>query len=243
MLRFLFLLLCFTFADVCSIEEAEWKKAFLVTYPRSGNHWVRYLLEEVTGIATSSVNVDRYPQHSTEIYPFGGYLPQGGYEGNRKEPTLDDIVVLKSHYPIVQSGQLPKGLIVRIVRHPIDSFYSLIVLECKKNNRKVPKNVPDQMVVNLVTGWKMFQNYWNKQKDILTLRYEDLLEFPKHNLEQIVSFMGINAKKEDLQRAVLRYPPNGNKVLLHLDKFTSSQQDYVRHHLSREMAEFGYTIP
>lgn len=69
----------------------DWRRAYLATYPRSGNHWTRYLIEEASGIATSSIYVDRIPQHLKRKFPWGGYCPHRGYEGNRRYPKKSDI--------------------------------------------------------------------------------------------------------------------------------------------------------
>lgn len=109
----------------------EWKhRVYLASHPRSGNHWMRYLIEEATGLATSSVYRDRdYPQHLPTIFPWGGYSAKNGYEGNVLYPSADreDIVVVKTHYPYVNRMRfdlLPYTAVVVVVRHPLDVIYS-----------------------------------------------------------------------------------------------------------------------
>ena len=72
---FLLLVLLICFGVQGKVTADNWKRAYLVTFPRSGNHWMRYLIEEATQIATGSVyqDMDR-PVHLERIFPWGGYL-------------------------------------------------------------------------------------------------------------------------------------------------------------------------
>ena len=205
---------------------------------------MRYLLEEVTGVSTGSSRCDLFPKHLPKLQPWGGYLCEGGYEGNRKEPTLQDIVVIKSHFPAdLKKGDVaPQGKILRIVRHPIDSIYSLYALECKKKSVEVILPIPDAFISWSTEAWKRHESYWKNRKTF-TFRYEDLMEFPMHYLQQSTDFYEIKATKEDIERAVLRYPPNGNASLQHLSKFTKGQLEYIKEKLSILMKEFNYEIP
>src|SRR5690348_10906431 len=89
-------------------SKEDWsKRVYLATYPRSGNHWVRYLIEEITHIATSSVycDGDADKSHLGKPFPWGGYCPKYGYEGKCRYPTPDDIVVVKTHFPAVPAQE------------------------------------------------------------------------------------------------------------------------------------------
>src|SRR5437868_3632292 len=77
----------------------EWNVVYLASFPRSGNHWVRFLVEEATHIATSSVYRDQDFPHLKNIFPWGGYSTDQGYDGHCRYPTNDDPVLLKTHYP------------------------------------------------------------------------------------------------------------------------------------------------
>ncbi len=120
--------------SVMDVEEAKkWgNRVYLATYPRSGSHWMRYLIEEATGIATSSAYIDPDPRHLETVFPWGGYCCDGGYEGHCRYPMMGEIAIVKTHFPdtyISGFEKLPYSLAVRIIRHPIDSFYSLYLWE------------------------------------------------------------------------------------------------------------------
>src|SRR5690349_14416639 len=97
-LLFCVLSLCMAVESVAS----EWKRVYLATYPKSGNHWMRFLIEEVTGVATGSVYCDQnQPAHMPAPFAWGGYSTPHGYTGKRRYPTKRDIVVIKTHFPVI----------------------------------------------------------------------------------------------------------------------------------------------
>src|SRR5262249_43452350 len=107
-----------------------WKRVYLATYPRSGNHWMRFLIEEATHIATSSVYCDPDPPHLADPFPWGGYCVDNGYRGNCRYPQRTDIVFIKTHFPLFAAHRFdkkPSIKTLRLVRHPVDSIYSFYV--------------------------------------------------------------------------------------------------------------------
>src|SRR4051812_11514770 len=93
-------LLCLFFLTIFQLGFSEqWTRVYLATYPRSGNHWIRYLVEEASHIATSSVYRDPDPLHLKRIFPWGGYCCHHGYEGQCRYPTKKDCVLVKTHFP------------------------------------------------------------------------------------------------------------------------------------------------
>jgi len=82
--------------------QEEWNKVYLASFPRSGNHWVRFLVEEATHIATSSVYRDKDFLHLPEKFPWDGYCTDHGYNGLCRYPTKEDPVLLKTHYPCLK---------------------------------------------------------------------------------------------------------------------------------------------
>ncbi|MDX8430326.1 MAG: sulfotransferase domain-containing protein [Candidatus Algichlamydia australiensis] len=230
-----------------SYEEAEaareWEnRAFLATYPRSGNHWMRYLVEEATGIATSSVYCDPDPQHMEKVFPWGGYCLDHGYEGNPRYPMEGEMVFLKTHFPVSHISffdALPYKKTVRITRHPVDSFYSLYLWIQDFNKESAEFMIPREALEKYVGQWRRFQEYWDEAENVLTIRYEDLLENPKANLENILNYLGYQVSKEDIQRAVKKYPPTG-KPLKHLVHFTEDDLEFIYENLDDLMEKHQY---
>lgn len=238
------LFFCFVFiADFSLCFSKEWKRAYLASFPRSGNHWVRYLVEEASHIATSSVYCDPDPQHMDKTFPWGGYCCDHGYEGDCRYPTKDDVVFIKTHYPgqkrISKFDKDTYQVIVRVVRHPVDSFYSRYV---KNPKGSIADTVPSKRVKRYISLWRDFQTYWNNKPNVITILYEDMLENPAVELKKILDALEYDVTDEDIARAVAKYPSEGF-VLKHLDKFKRSDLKLIANELSDLMDQFGYEIP
>lgn len=224
----------------------EWKRAYLATFPRSGNHWVRYLTEEATHIATTSVMCDGTPQHLKKPFPWGGFCCDHGYEGKCRYPTQEDTILTKTHYPSSLSRKtrfddLPHFKVIRIVRNPIDSFYSLYVKKFKLGPSD-QSNFPSDLVVEYTAAWKKFQSHWNNQENVLTIRYEDMLKDPYTEFKKIIKAAKFKVKDADIVRAINKYPSQGYE-LKHLKKFSSEDLKYIATELQELLVMYGYTIP
>ncbi len=217
------------------------KRVYLATFPRSGNHWIRNLLEEATNVATSSVYTDPDPPHYLFPFPWGGYCVDHGYEGNRRYPNPNEIVVIKTHSPcgvIPYFAKQPYGKAIRIVRHPIDSFYSLYLFFCGPDPAPI---IPRETLTEYIDLWRAFQNHWNQAHDVLTIRYEDLYNHPYPIFKEILESLGYEAEETIIQRALVKYPPRGG-LLKHIHHYSSEDLQLIEHELGDLMRQFGYSI-
>jgi hypothetical protein len=237
-------------------EEAEeakkWEnRVYLATYPRSGNHWMRYLIEEATGIATSSVYCDPDPEHLLSSFPWGGFCVDGGYEGSRRYPQENELVVVKTHFPVAllsHFDRLPYKKAIRILRNPIDSFYSLYLWEkeyepfwVKDYEQTLPEFfLPRSDLLKNIEMWRRFQEHWDYRTDVLTVRYEDLCEEPEKHLELILKTIGYTVSKQDIERALAKYPPSKG-VLKHLPHYTEEDLEIIEANLGCLMDRYGYS--
>jgi hypothetical protein len=234
-----FVLLSFLLDPLCA---DEWKRVYLASFPRSGNHWVRFLIEEATNIATSSAYCDNdltYP-HLPTPFPWGGYCCDHGYEGNRRYPDIDDIVVIKTHFPSFLKTIFdcaPSLRVIRIVRHPIDCIYSNYAYE-----RPCANIIPTSFIHKCIRAHNRFQKHYNIQTNVITFRYEDLHADPFTVFKQILESIGYFVKDEDIIRAIERYPPKDH-ILKHLNRYTPHDIKYIQKELGSFMKQFGYTIP
>jgi Sulfotransferase domain len=230
---------------ICSPEihaKEDWKRVYLATYPRSGNHWMRNLIEEATHIATSSVYLDKEPMHLTNPFPWGGYAPENGYEGNCRYPNPGEIVVIKTHFPAKPKSEFdlqPAVKVIRIVRHPIDAFHSHFIHQ----RHKLPPEgkIPKWYVKRSVKNWRKFEKYWNKQPDVLTIRYEDLLNNPRFYFQEVLKAAGYNLREEDIKRALAKFPPQGG-VLIHLNDYHPEDLKFISRKLGRLMKKYDYKL-
>lgn len=228
------------------VEKAKsWdKRVFLATYPRSGNHWMRYLIEEATGIATSSAYCDPDPQHLKEAFEWGGFCCQNGYEGTSRYPENGEIAIVKTHFPELLTSRfdrLPYVRAVRIVRHPVDSIYSLY-LWVKDYKRETPETmIPDDRLREYIYSWKNFQQYWDLSENVLTIRFEDLYHDPAAYLKLVLTHIGYSFTDQDIARAVARHPPKGG-LLKHFEHYTEEDLALVQKELGKLMQEYGYEL-
>lgn len=236
------LFFCLFFLMEFSSSCAEdWKRVYLTSYPRSGNHWIRYLVEEASHIATASVYHDKEPLHMKKVFPWGGYCCDHGYEGNCRYPNKNDLVLIKTHFPsqpdkVTDFDRLPYKMAIRIVRHPVDSFYSRYV---RRPEGPLQETVPTDRVERFIKSWRQFQAYWNKRPNVLTIRYEDLLDNPFVELKKILEVLQYQISDEDIARAVMQHPPQGF-MLKSQNKFTDADLKLIDEKLEDLMAQFGY---
>lgn len=241
-LKFLFLFFCLLFSHFCF--SASWKRIYLSSYPQSGNHWVRHSVEDCCRIATSSVYRDfEPPGHMNRVFPWGGYCCDHGYRGDCRYPNKGEIVLLKTHYPYPGKNspydRQPNEMSIHIIRNPVDTFYSRYV---KLPKGPLESKIPSNRVRELVNSWRMYQNYWKKQKNTLTIRYEDLLQDPAEGVRKICHALQYEFSEEDIERAVAMNPPEGFEFK-HLDKFRKKDLEYISKQLHDLLEEYGYTIP
>lgn len=242
--KLLMLFFCFIFVNNFQLcFSKEWKRAYMASYPRSGNHWIRYLVEEASHIATGAVYCDKEPQHMSKIFPWGGYCCDHGYEGNCRYPNKDDLVLIKTHFPaqeknVTKFDQLPYEVTIRFIRHPIDSFYSRYV---RRPKGPLLDKVPRERIKEFISTWRRFQTYWNNKENVITIRYEDVLDNPFVKLKEILEILNYDVADEDIARAVTTHPPEGF-MLKHLDKFTKEDLKLISNELSDLMDQFNYEI-
>ena len=227
-------------------EAGPWgNRVYLATYPRSGNHWMRYLIEEATHIATSSVYPDPEPKHLPDPFPWGAYCAPFGYEGECRYPEPGEPVVVKTHYPALDEkpGDFRvSAQTIRVVRHPVDSIYSWYVYKCKRQGQVVQDRIPNHLLVKMIAQWKKFQKYWDQSPNVLTFRYEDLLKQPKKHLKMTLDACGYAYTQEDVNRAISKHPPEGHE-LKHVAHYTHADLKLIKKELSGLMRKYGYTTP
>ncbi len=223
----------------------EWVRVYLATYPRSGNHWHRSLIEEASGIVTSAVYIDKEPLHMTKEFPWGGYCADHGHNGKCRYPVKGESVLVKTHFPsqtnISKFDRLPYHATIRVVRHPVDSIYSRYVKRYSKAAAASPI-IPTNRVKEYIKSWQKFQTYWNKKENVFTFLYEDSLINPGPDLKKMCKILKYKVTSEDIERAVSVHPPIGHP-LKHLDKFSKDDLKMIERELGPLMKQFGYSIP
>jgi hypothetical protein len=169
----------------------------LVSYPRSGNTWVRFLIANVMSPdepATFANIEDRIP----DIYK------------NRGRP-LDHVArprLLKSH----ESFDPRYGAVIYIVRDPRDVVVSYYHYQRKV--RRIRDRFPlDRYVARFVSGTVARYGSWGEHvaswlaagrghSAFLLLRYEDLLDHPLRELDRVAAFLHLPRTHRQIAEAV-----------------------------------------
>lgn len=221
-------------------SQEKWdKRIYLASFPRSGNHWVRFLIEEATHVATSSVYRDPDPWHLKTKFPWGGYCIDHGYAGDCRYPTPDDHVIIKTHFPYFGPAPFdlkPSLKTIRVVRHPVDSFFSWYYAKGGFHH------LTRDELKEEISAWRRFEEHWNTQPDVLTVRYEDLFENPHDVLKTIIEAIGYKVSEEDLHRAIKMHPPRGS-ILKHFSQYRQEDLELIKTELGDLMQRYGYEIP
>ena len=177
---------------------------FIVSYPKSGNTWTRFLIGNLVyedGVDFSNIN-RRVPDPQVLSKRFLKSLPR---------PR-----VLKTHHPF--DPRYPR--VICIVRDPRDVALSKYHFDIK--TRIVEEDCPiDRYVSHFVSGeaspefgsWGENVGSWiaakqNSRKfragNFLLVRYEDMIADPDAELTRIAHFLNIECSQERIRRAVER---------------------------------------
>lgn len=168
-------------------------KILLVSYPRSGNSFLRHLLEERTGVITGS--------DSRSNRTLSASLLRCGFRG---EGVADSSVwVVKSHFP-ERMGYLRfrANRVVLLVRNPFDSIESYFHMGLTNTHDKMLTQEVMQsealqalwgdFVRNEAAVWTAFHQYWllkSMHVPVLFVRFEDLLLDERTTMREILHFM------------------------------------------------------
>ena len=172
---------------------------FLVSYPKSGNTWVRFLLANLI-----------YPNETVGFANINRLLPAPGVSSRRFLNSLPRPRILKSHEPF----DVRFRKVIYLVRDPRDVAVSEYHFDLKK--RYIEADVTlEQFVERFLAGTtSAYGSWWEHAASwigarqgnpaFLLVRYEDLLDNPIPGLAQIADFLGIQADEQRLQAAIDR---------------------------------------
>jgi Sulfotransferase domain len=174
---------------------------FLVSYPRSGNTWTRFLIANLVhpDVNVSFTNIERL-------------IPDTSSQSSRALRRTPRPRIIKTH----QYFDHRCRRIICIVRDPRD--VALSYYDFQRKYRHIQDGYPMESYVNdFVTGklnsidwgtWGENVASWfytrGKTEDFLLLRYEDMMEDPFRELARTATFLGIESDPARLEQAVQR---------------------------------------
>ncbi|MGA9498062.1 MAG: sulfotransferase domain-containing protein [Terriglobales bacterium] len=172
---------------------------FLVSYPKSGNTWVRFLLANLI-----------YPNETVGFANINHLLPAPGVLSKRFLRKLPRPRILKSH----ETFDVRFRKVIYLVRDPRDVAVSEYHFDLKKRYIE-PDVTLEQFVKRFIAGeTSSYGSWWEHAASwigarhgnpaFLLVRYEDLLSDPLGETGKIAEFLGIQAGRERLQAAVDR---------------------------------------
>lgn len=188
--------------ELNSLEFGENKnEIFLVSYPKSGNTWVRILLANI--LNNNSTNI-------INLKNVGNYLPDSHVEKQRNyimnlESDFNQlkVKVVKSHDRFSRFYKNKKVIYVtRNLKNVLPSYYYYL-----SSRRKVEVNINDiysGKISHSFGSWFQHLKNWIKKrnKNILFISYEDLKSNTNKELIKICNFIGIEFDVEKINHAV-----------------------------------------
>ena len=209
----------------------------LLSFPGSGNTWLRHLIEQASGIYTGSVYND-------------WRLYKNGFTGEYQDPLDQTTIVIKSHLGNPGNrnvswvpadrlfGQNKNLSCIYLLRNPVDAYFSTMAFQTTKSH--VGKyNYPDFHSMVVRRHWKLtildwadyyFQTYTKlsdscSKNNIKLVFYERLKLKPWSYTKRLVSWIIKKNQRKDLSRKI--------KLRKHcLKKY--SEGDFHRRHLENE---------
>ncbi len=172
---------------------------FLVSFPKSGNTWSRFLLANLV-----------YPEQRVSFGNLYKLIPDPEDTSKRHFDRMPRPRVIKSHECF--DPRYPR--VIYIVRDPRDVVLSQYHYHRKV--RQIEDNYPlEKFVARFLAGKTGVHGSWGEnvttwlvarrgRPDFLLLRYEDLLADTARELAKVASFLGIQANEERLSLAVQR---------------------------------------
>jgi hypothetical protein len=172
---------------------------FLVSYPRSGNTWTRFLIANLV-----------YPQRNVSFLNIEELIPDSSSQSNRALKRTPRPRIIKTHQYF--DHRYPKTIyIVRDPRDVVLSYYDF-----QRKYRQIEDGYPLERYVDEFVSGRLSSADWGtwgenvaswiytrgKRKEFLLLRYEDMIKNTLSELSRVAPFLGIDPDPARLRRAV-----------------------------------------
>ena len=186
--------------QLCGTHKSLFPRVLQPTVPRSGNTFSRFLLENLTGIATEAVYRER-GEFSNKSKAYGRPCGITGDCDKIHRSSDDELVVIKTHFPFMSPEFDEKECVSKIlmtIRHPVDNY---IAWASYKGKGSI-KTLAFRKQMNLgkyFELWEAHHNYWHafasrRKVPLLQYRYEDLCQHPEAVFKKVSDFLTVEFK-------------------------------------------------
>ena len=172
---------------------------FLVSYPRSGNTWTRFLIANLV-----------HPQEKVSFLNIERLIPDTSSQSNRALKRTPRPRIIKTHQYF--DHRYPK--IIYIVRDPRD--VALSYYDFQRKYRQIDDSWTLERYVDDFVSGRLISADWGtwaenvaswistrgQRKEFLLLRYEDMIKDTASELARIARLLGIEPEPSRLQRAI-----------------------------------------
>jgi len=181
---------------------------FLVSYPKSGNTWCRFLIANLV-----------YPQHNPNWGNIDQLIPGPEVASKRYFQRMQRPRIIRSHDPFDPRYKQ----VIYIVRDPRD--VALSQYHHHQKRKLIDESYPfEKFLPRFLAGetnehgsWKQNVASWLAARygdpRFLLLRYEDMIASAQSELGRVAELLGVAASPEDLARAVEQSSPERMRQL------------------------------
>ena len=144
-------------------------KNYLLSYPRSGNTWLRYCIEVLTNNRTI------------------GYLGSDAKDSGvlPKNRTNEKPILIKRH----ETSDIKEGNLILIVRN-----YKEVIIR----HNSVKTIMEDYSSNNRVTYLKLLNFYHTYKGKKMIIYYEDLIDDLKNTIDKVLNFLGLEVSIDSI---------------------------------------------
>jgi hypothetical protein len=174
---------------------------FLVSFPRSGNTWMRFLMANLL-----------FPEENVSFANIERLIPDTSSQSSRALKRTPRPRIIKSHEYL--DVRYPR--VIYLVRDPRDT--ALSNYHFQRKYRQIPDNYPIQCYVEDFVLGRLVSRDWGtwgqnvaswiytcrEKKSFLLVRYEDLIADSVGELSRVARFLGMDHSAADLSAAVQR---------------------------------------
>lgn len=161
---------------------------FLVSYPKSGNTWMRFVLSNL---------LKKSSDETIDFHSAIDYVPELSVH-NEKVNQLERPRIIKSHE--TYNKLFPK--VVYLIRDPRDvyvSYYHYLL-------KRLPPGTTFKEFLRMddlhPSRWHIHVKSWQNQPGVRVFKYETLLENPVEEVLKITEYIGLDKDSADVEAAV-----------------------------------------